>query len=351
MSRTVIVVGRQAERELSGILETMGYSVVSYLSPVKALNELVELENDVVIVDLKMIEMDGIKFLKKYKEKLLSSPVIIISNLYDINTVRVCLKNGAFDYLTKPVNIAELQDALDRAFETTTSSETNKKVVTELEHVIEQMGARLKEQYIHAVYGLVKILEHRDQYTEGHSRKVSELAVRIGLKLGLTKTDTTRLKISGLLHDVGKLCLADAILKKPAPLSKEEYDIVKKHPTLGAQIVSNFLADEEIIKNIRYHHEWWNGEGYPFGREGTKIPLGARIISVADAYDAMASPRVYRLAPVNQEQVIEELVNNKGVQFDGEIVDVLLNVIEEKDLLLDKKLETNKFKHQIDMGQ
>jgi putative nucleotidyltransferase with HDIG domain len=182
---------------------------------------------------------------------------------------------------------------------------------------------QLFEQTIGA---LANAVDARDKYTRGHSNRVSHISEAMCRVMNLPESEIEKIKWAGLLHDVGKIGIRDNILLKPGPLNREERVLMNQHPTIGAEIVApaSQLAPEAPL--IRAHHEWINGSGYPDGLEYADIPLGARIMTIADAYEAMTSSRPYRLTPLTHEQAIAELVKYRGLQFDPEIVPVLVGL-------------------------
>ncbi|SFM42870.1 HD domain-containing phosphohydrolase [Thermodesulforhabdus norvegica] len=173
---------------------------------------------------------------------------------------------------------------------------------------------------------LVNALEARDVYTGKHSERVTRWAVKIAQYMGCKRTDVEALRTVGYLHDIGKIGIPDAILNKPGKLSVEEYDLIKQHPVIGETIVKELGLSDEERSIIRHHHERWDGKGYPDGIGGTDIPLVARIICVADAYDAMSTDRPYRKA-LSRERIISEFRGNKGTQFDPDVVDAILDLL------------------------
>lgn len=172
-----------------------------------------------------------------------------------------------------------------------------------------------------------KFIDSKDKYTNNHSYRVAGYSRLIAKKLGLTDRECDDIYYIGLLHDTGKIVIDDKILNKPGRLTSAEYEIIKTHTTKGADILKDFSAIENITVGALYHHERYDGKGYPSGLMGEDIPLVARIIAVADAYDAMSSNRCYR-AQLDNEKIVEQLVLNKGKQFDSELVDIFLECIE-----------------------
>jgi putative nucleotidyltransferase with HDIG domain len=176
------------------------------------------------------------------------------------------------------------------------------------------------------VTALAFTIDAKDHYTQGHSQSVSRLAAQIGQEVGLTKDELEEIRLAGILHDIGKIGVPEIILNKPSGLTPEEYELMKSHTTLGERILAplKFKAIDAIKKIVRHHHERMDGKGYPDGLSGDDIPLGARIITIADCYDTIISDRSYKKAsPL--EDALEELRRGRGTQFDAKLLDAFLN--------------------------
>jgi putative nucleotidyltransferase with HDIG domain len=175
------------------------------------------------------------------------------------------------------------------------------------------------------LHALTRSIDAKDAYTRGHSQRVAELSRELARKIGLSEDHCERVYLSGLLHDVGKIGVPEAVLCKPGKLTTEEFDAIKKHPEIGAQILGNIKQLQDIIPGVLYHHERWDGRGYPFGKKAEDIPLIGRIICVADCFDAMSSTRTYRAA-LTLETVLEEIRRCAGTQFDPTLAAVFLQL-------------------------
>jgi HD-GYP domain-containing protein (c-di-GMP phosphodiesterase class II) len=173
---------------------------------------------------------------------------------------------------------------------------------------------------------LISSIQARDHYTEEHSQRVTDEAVRLAASMNCSEKDIESLKIAGVLHDVGKIAVPDSILLKPGKLTDEEYLIIQNHSTIGENIVKPLILLDKERRIIQCHHERWDGRGYPLGLKGTDIPYLARLLTIADSYDAMTNTRPYRAA-MPKEKAIEELVNNKNTQFDPDIVDAYVKIL------------------------
>jgi len=187
---------------------------------------------------------------------------------------------------------------------------------------------KIQDSYFEIVKALAQTIEAKDPYTHGHSARVMEYAVQIAQKLGLPEEEIESLRYAAILHDIGKIGVRGIILNNPNGLTAEEYDEVKRHPIIGENIITPIELLQPIRPLIRHHHEWYNGKGYPDGLSGENIPLGARILAVADAYDAMKSDRPYRKT-LTEETAIQELKRGNKTQFDPKTVEVFLELLKQ----------------------
>jgi putative nucleotidyltransferase with HDIG domain len=192
---------------------------------------------------------------------------------------------------------------------------------------------RVKEDHMELTIALSKALDSRDTYTLHHSENVARYAVNIAEKLKLSKDQCTIIRIGGLLHDIGKIGIPEHILNKPGKLTEDEFAIIKDHPTIGYEIIKHisYFKQNGILDIVLYHHERYDGKGYPSGLKGDQIPLVARIVAVADTFDAMSSRRVYR-NELELNYILNEIRNNKETQFDPQIVDIFLSLFDVKTL-------------------
>ncbi len=200
---------------------------------------------------------------------------------------------------------------------------------SELDRIKEELQAtqnRLEQAYMENIETLRYTVDAKDSYTKGHSERVSEYAVLLGKKLCINSDDLYTLRIGGLFHDVGKIGIPDNILTKKDKLTDEEYEEIKQHPSIGAKILSNAAIFTDIVPIVKHHHERYDGTGYPDHLKGEEIPYMARIVAVADAFDAMASRRPYRDS-VEIEKIVNQISENKYTQFDPQIADALLDII------------------------
>ncbi|MGM9519957.1 MAG: HD-GYP domain-containing protein, partial [Phascolarctobacterium sp.] len=199
----------------------------------------------------------------------------------------------------------------------------------EEKYILEKKSVRsVWRMSMQIVQTLVKTIDAKDSYTNGHSARVAQYSVILAKRMGFKEEELGRLEYTALLHDVGKIGVSDAILNKKGKLTEEEYAIIKEHSKIGAQILSTITELPDVAVGARYHHERYDGKGYPDGLKGEEIPLFARIIAVADSYDAMTSKRSYRDA-LPQELVRQEITRGIGTQFDPRIAKLMLIIMDE----------------------
>ena len=195
----------------------------------------------------------------------------------------------------------------------------------------ERLAEKTKEVELvtlNSIMAIANTLDAKDVYTSGHSNRVAKISVEIARRMGMEEEAVKNLNFMALLHDIGKIGVPDMILNKPQPLTDEEFAVIKKHPAIGGDILKSITTIPNLHYGALYHHERFDGKGYPGGLKGEEIPFEARIIAVADAYDAMASNRAYRQA-LSNERIMEELQKSKGKQLDSEITEALIKMLTE----------------------
>ena len=309
-------------------LSEAGYEVDTAEDGYSALKKVHEGSADLVISDIKMPRMNGIELIKQLKIIHPDVPVIALSGLHDINTVRAAMREGAYDYLFKPFDFSEAEMAIERALEKRRLYLENIDYQKHLEEKVNEQAEKIRNLYLEAVQSLAIALEEKDPYTHGHSTSVSEISEAIGREMGLNEESLRILRVGGLLHDIGKIGIPDSILNKPGKLTKEEFDIIKTHPIEGERILKPIIKEKEILHIVRNHHEMLNGSGYPDGLKGKDVPMFARIATVADVFDAMTSKRAYR-EPIEKEKVINHMLSKTGSHFDPSVMDAFVRVVKE----------------------
>jgi putative nucleotidyltransferase with HDIG domain len=297
---------------------------------------------DLVLLDIMMPGKPGPEVLKEIKAKYPDTAVIMVTAIADIQTAIGLMKLGAYDYIIKPVELNVLSVSLERALEKRNLIIENRDYQFHLEQRVEEQTKKIRQSVLNSITSLAYALEAKDKYTHGHSERVTEIAVAVARELTLPKGLLEKIRLAGLLHDVGKIGVSELILNKPGKLTSEEFELVKSHCEVGERILSPIIEDKEILEMVRHHHERYDGNGYPDGLSGKQMTQGASIIAVAeaytnilsqgalalavaDAYDAMTSDRPYRPA-MPAEAACSELEKGKGKQFAPVIVDIFLSL-------------------------
>ena len=304
--------------------------VISVPSGKMALDYLTKDTPDLVLLDVHMPEMDGFEVFEQiktnYSEK--DIPVIFLTADHDRDTEVKGFEAGAYDFIAKPF-IAEIMiKRVNRIIEfTSLKKDLQKEVERQTAVAIErqQMFERLSVQVMKT---LASTIDAKDKYTNGHSSRVAEYARMIAARDGKSLKEQDEIYFMGLMHDIGKIGIPDGIINKTSGLTSEEYDIVKTHAQIGSDILQNITEILSISSGARWHHERYDGKGYPDGLKGEEIPEVARIIGVADAYDAMTSNRSYRDI-FTQEKVRQEFLKGKSTQFDPHFADIMVQMIDE----------------------
>jgi response regulator RpfG family c-di-GMP phosphodiesterase len=276
--------------------------------------------------------MSGLELIPRALEVSPSTLIVMISGLQNIESAIEAMRFGAFDYITKPFDLDHVASAVRRALEHRRLRETKRRYEQHLEELValrtEELCRALdtiEEAYRSTLSALTAALDARDSETSGHSRRVVSFSLRLGRELGLDPDQLRSLEFGALLHDVGKIGVPDAVLRKPSQLDDEEWTRMRQHPLYGERILQGIEFLRGASRVVAQHHERWDGTGYPVGLRGRDIDLNTRIFAVADAFDAITSDRVYRAAK-SYEAAAAELREWAGRQFDPEVVAAFLNV-------------------------
>ena len=306
-------------------LSSEGYQCQEAGSADEALEKLRSSAVELVLLDIKMPGKSGDELLPEIKAIYPDTAVIMATALVDTRLAIQCMKQGAYDYLTKPFSLDEVILSVDRALERRRLELENRDYQQHLEQKVEAQARRIRSSFLNAITALAYALEAKDKYTSGHSQRVAEISVVIAKEMGLPEHSIERIRQAGLIHDIGTIGVREPVLNKPGRLTDEEFQHVKEHCEMGEHILAPIVEDEEILKMVSGHHERYDGTGYPDRLSGEQIPLGARILAVADTYDAMTSERPYREA-MSTEKACTEIECGKGTQFDPEIADAFLRI-------------------------
>src|SRR5437763_6188112 len=301
----------------------------------EALAQLRERDYHLVISDITMSGMSGLEMIPHVKVISPDTVIVMISGMQTIESAINALRLGAFDYLMKPFDLRQAEAAVARALEYHELVAAKRRYENHLEELVEQRTAELDQAldslenaYRTTLQALTAALETRDAETHGHSERVVTFSLRLGREYGLTAPQMKALEFGSLLDDIGKSGVPDAILRKPAKLTDEEWERMREHPIHGQQILRGIKFLYGAAKVVAQHHEKWDGSGYPLGLKAEEIDICARIFSVADAFDAITSDRVYRKGRP-YEVAAQELDEWVGCQFDAKVVEVFHRVPKE----------------------
>ncbi len=307
------------------------YTVFTATGGREGLDLMAQNPMDLVVLDLRMPDMDGITVLREIKKRYPDTQVILLTAYASLDSARSALRLGAFDYLTKPFDKDDVINVIERGLQKKRDLSTKK-----LEHEdllltkeyltqeIESVRQNLMLYYDGTIKALIYAIDAKDHYTFDHSEHVAKLSSIIAEGVGFPKLTKEKLQHAAIMHDIGKIGISEQLLRKDSLLTRDEHIEMRKHPNIGARIVNAVPFLEDTVEVILYHHERFDGTGYPEGLKGDKIPLTARIVAIADTVDAMMRDRPYRKA-LSYSQLIDELKKGSGTQFDPEIVTLIID--------------------------
>jgi putative nucleotidyltransferase with HDIG domain len=338
-------------RALQRLLRNEPMRVLTATRASEALDTLAKEAVQVVISDQRMPEISGVELLAHVRERHPDVVRILLTGYTEIGVAVDAINRGEiYRLITKPWNDDELRSTIRQAFEQADLKhevrrlnqvtreqnfklqDMNRSLETKVRERTRQLAAKhqeLRTAYVQTIRALTEAVDAKDAYTRGHSERVGIYASKVARELGQPKELIERVYIAGLLHDVGKIGISDAVIRKPEPLTREEYEEIKRHPEIGARILEpvDFLRD--VAPCVRHHHEWYDGSerGYPDRLLGDRIPMPSRIILVSDTAEAMTSDRPYRKA-LGIDRVVSEISKYSGSQFDPTVVQAFLRLLE-----------------------
>ena len=291
---------------LKSLLEQENYQVITGGNGKEALEKMESDPPDLILADILMPEMDGYALFEAVRSRpeWISIPFIFLTARRERKHILAGKRLGAEDYLLKPISPEDLLTAIR----------------SRLGRSQQLLLAQLQESYEASLIMLANAIEVRDPYTRGHVERVMNYAQTIAEYLGWSSTEINNLRFGSILHDIGKINIPEDILRKSGSLSEEEWVEMRKHPEMGAELVDGIHYLDSAVPVILYHHERWNGSGYPFGLKEDNIPLSARIVAIADSFDAMTTKRPYR-DELTPEQACNEVISGSGIQYDPLMVE------------------------------
>lgn len=307
------------------------FEVLQTTSPLEGLNILKENIDEIglIISDHKMQEMDGVEFLRKSYELSPSCIRLLVTAYSDSQILIDAINYGKiYRYIKKPWEPSELLMVVRTAVEYNLLKKENDKLILDL-----------KDLFTGTINAIIEALDAKDSFTLGRSRRVTFIALRIGKYFNLPMDEFGKIELAGLLHDIGMIGVPEDILGKTERLSPEDFEKIKKHVEHGVRILEDIKQLKEVVEVIKYHHEKFDGTGYPCGLKGDEIPLNAQIIAIADAYDSLTSTRSYRKG-ISQERAIQMLEQKIGTQFAPKVVEAFKAIID------DAMIEIKKYEEQ-----
>ena len=323
------------EPEITAILSDLffgKYDCTTAGSAEQALALLGSKEYELVVSDITMPGMSGLDMIPHVRNSSPNTVVVMISGMQTVESAIDALRLGAFDYVMKPFDLRQVEAVVKRALEHQDLIVAKQRYEDHLEELVEQRTAELdqalnslEDAYRSTLKALTAALETRDLETHGHSERVVSYSMRLGREYDLDSQRMKSLEFGSLLHDIGKIGVPDLILRKPAKLTPEEWVLMRQHPLHGQQILRGIAFLEGAARVVAQHHEKWDGSGYPLGLREEEIDVCARIFSVADAFDAITSDRVYRKGKP-YEAAAQELDEWAGKQFDPKVVEAFHRV-------------------------
>jgi len=314
--------------------ELLGYAgyhhVLAEIDSTKALDHITSWDPDLVILDLHMPTVSGFDILSLVRQRLPEDsfmPVLVFTADWTATTRKKALDLGAWDFITKPFDATELLLRVGNFLRMRKMHVRLERQNVGLSALVERRTRTVMRARTEALECLARAGEFRDDATGEHARRVADMSAQIALEIGLSRSTAEIIRTAAPLHDVGKIGVSDSVLLKPGKLEPEQYEAMKLHVAMGATIIGNVKSPQ--LRKAReialYHHESWDGTGYPHGLSGADIPLSARIVAVADTYDALIHERPYKPA-WSQEDAIAEIVRLSGTRFDPDVVGAFLSL-------------------------
>jgi putative nucleotidyltransferase with HDIG domain len=327
--KILVVDDEEAIREVvSTLLEAQGYRCTVVPNGRMALEQIQADSLDLVLSDIVMPEMDGLKLLERVRAHDKDVPVIMVTAMHDISIALQAIRAGAYDYILKPFEKDQLYLSVRRALEHRRLVLENRTYQRDLERLVAERTGQLslalrdlEQSYDYTLEALGGALDAKDAETEGHCQRVTAFTITIAKAMNIDKATLRHIARGAFLHDIGKMGIPDSILRKPGPLTEDERTIMRRHCEIGFAVLERIPFLREAAEIVLTHQECYDGSGYPRGLKGEEIPLGSRIFAVADALDAIISDRPYRKAqPISAART--EIDRFAGTQFDPKVVEV-----------------------------
>ena len=318
---------------LKKFLTQQQFDVYAAGSGDEALQQLRRHRIALMLCDIRMPGTSGVDLVPQAIEIEPDLAILMLTAVNDATSAALCMQRGAMDYLTKPIELADLGRAVQRALKRRETLLENRQLNQWLKEEVTTRTAELQRERmklerisVATLEALVNALEAKDPYMRGHSARVADLAATIAHQLDLPDEQVEQIRMAGRLHDIGKIGTRESVLNKQGPLTPEEFEHVKQHVVIGSQILAPLSHLGDIIPAVRGHHERWDGTGYPDGVRGEAIPLGARVVCTAEVYDALSTSRAYQ-EKLGPEQAIDRMADLSGTVLDPKVYDALRTIV------------------------
>jgi len=325
---------------LRKFLKQQQFEVYTAGSAEEALQQLRLHKVALMLSDIRMPGTSGVDLVPQALEIEPDLAILMLTAVNDATSAALCMQRGALDYLTKPIELADLGRAVQRALKRREMQLENrhlnqwlKEEVTTRTAELQRERHRLERVSTATLEVLVNALEAKDPYLRGHSARVADLSANIATEMGLSEEDVERVRMAGRLHDLGKIGTRDAVVNKEGPLTADEFEHVKQHVIIGAQILAPLVHLGDIVAMVKSHHERFDGSGYPDGLRGEDVPLGGRIIAVAEVYDALTTARPYQ-EKMTPEQAVERMADLSGTVLDPRVYEALVRLVGRRQALV-----------------
>jgi len=293
-----------------------------------------------MLSDIRMPGTSGVDLVPQALEIEPDLAILMLTAVNDATSAALCMQRGAMDYLTKPIELADLGRAVQRALkrremllENRHLNQWLKEEVTTRTAELQRERHRLERVSTATLEALVNALEAKDPYLRGHSARVADLSANIAAEMGLAEEVVDRVRMAGRLHDLGKIGTREAVVNKEGPLTADEFEHVKQHVIIGAQILAPLVHLGDVVAMVRSHHERWDGTGYPDSLRGEEVPLGGRIIAAAEVFDALTTSRPYQ-EKMTPEQAVERMTDLSGTVLDPRVLEALNRIVGRRQTLI-----------------
>ncbi len=318
---------------LKKFLMQQQYEVYAAGTGDEALQQLRRHRIALMLCDIRMPGTSGVDLVPQAIEIEPELAILMLTAVNDATSAALCMQRGAMDYLTKPIELADLGRAVQRALKRREMLLENRQLNQWLKEEVSTRTAELQRERgklerlsIATLEALVNALEAKDPYMRGHSARVADLSATVAHELGMPEEDVEQVRVAGRLHDIGKIGTRESVLNKQGALTPEEFEHVKQHVIIGSQILAPLAHLGDIIPAVRHHHERWDGTGYPDGLRGEEIPIGARILGAAEVFDALSTSRAYQ-EKMSPEKAVQRAADLSGTVLDPKVFEALASVV------------------------